>query len=102
MTFNFTLAPGWTLTHIINLEPDWQVNLKNDEHVVVATGATIDEALAAADHKIANHDYVGILINVFAMRSPKTKSEQIDGVRGKELLQALGLAKKAEPVKRRL
>lgn len=92
---NFTLAPGWTLTHIINLEPDWQVNLKDDEHVVVATGVTIEEALSNADRKIANHDYVGIRISVFAFRD-KTEANPA----ARNLLESLGLAKPKTIVRR--
>lgn len=61
------LPEGWCITHIISLEPEWQVNAKDDEHVVVATGDSIDEALGNACDKIANHQYHGRLFELERM-----------------------------------
>ena len=56
-----TLPTGWHLSNLIALDFGWQVNIKDDEHVVVATGPTIESALGEAAYKAENHDYLGRL-----------------------------------------
>lgn len=53
------LGNGWKLTHLINLNPGWQANASNDEYVVVASGATIEDAINFANEKIEKEDFAG-------------------------------------------
>ncbi len=61
MTFDLPdLPPGWTLTHIILLDSGcWQVNAKDDEHVVCATGNDPADATHHVVEKILLEDYSG-------------------------------------------
>lgn len=91
------MPEGWILTHIINLDPGWQVNTKDDEHVVVATGETIEEAIIGASIKIAYGDYNGTLFHVASIRSPEFNFDS-----PRALLAKLGLTRPSAPIKRRL
>jgi len=91
-----TLPSGWLLTHIINLDPGWQVNTKDDEYVVVATGDSIEAAMNNALQKITQHQYTG---PIFRLASTKQLELAFDG---KNLLSALGLTRPSAPIKRRL
>lgn len=46
------IPEGFQLTHLILLDPDWQANLRYEDHVAVGTGEThqlaIDNAVAKA------------------------------------------------------
>lgn len=53
------LPKGWALSNLIFLDPDWQVNIADDEGVVVATGDFIEEALTNAQAKALEGKYVG-------------------------------------------
>ena len=55
------LPNGWCLSNLIALDDGWQVNVKDDEHVVVAIADTIELALYEAAYKAENHDYLGRL-----------------------------------------
>lgn len=76
---------GWHVTHIMFIDTSWQVNVYDDEHAVVATGETIEDALNNATAKILECIYVGRLFN--GLRPPRV---EVTG----SLLERLGLAKK--------
>jgi hypothetical protein len=94
---NALLPEDWALSNLINLDPGWQVNATNGEHVVVATGADIESACALACHKIDIGDFAGRLFHLERMKATEPSSPE-----GKSLLQALGFKPKAQPVLRRL
>ena len=60
------LPLGWRFTHVINLTPDWQIIATDEEHVVCATGDTIEEACHEACKKIAAETFVGRLFSLEA------------------------------------
>ena len=66
MTFcvSAELPEGFSVTHLISLDPDWQANLRNDEHVAIGTGATPEEAIAAAAAKIEQGQFAGRLFDL--------------------------------------
>lgn len=91
------LEDGWHLTHAIALgEADWQVNISDGEHVCVATGSCIEEALMNAQAKANEGEFVGRLFHLVPLRSPEAQAS----ARG--LLAQLGLGKPAQPIKRRI
>lgn len=53
------LPEGWVLSNLIYLDPEWQVNIRDDEGVIVATGASIEESLHNATVKAYEGTYVG-------------------------------------------
>ena len=85
------LPAGFEVTHLISLDPDWQANLRNDEHVAVGTGATPEEAIAAAAAKVELDQFVGRLFHL-----PSSRALPEQGL----TLAALGLAQ-AKPIPRR-
>ena len=86
------LPAGFEVTHLISLDPDWQANLRNDEHVAVGTGATPEEAIAAAAAKAELDQFVGRLFHL-----PYSRRHQPEqGL----TLAALGLAQ-TKPIPRR-
>ena len=66
MTFHVSieLPEGFSLTHLISLDPDWQANLRDDEHVAVGTGASPEDAIAAASQKALEGNFVGRLFHL--------------------------------------
>lgn len=83
------------LANLISLDPGWQINIADENGVVVGTGASIEEAFAAAEAKAARHEYVG-RFSLAAMTTPA--QEKITGLFAK-----LGFKKAAGPqVTRRL
>lgn len=56
---NACLPPRFHITHLIFLDPDWQVNASDGEHIAVATGPTVEEALAAIHEKVARGSWAG-------------------------------------------
>ena len=66
MTFHVSieLPPGFALTHLISLDPDWQANLRSEEHVAVGTGASPEDAIAAASQKALEGNFVGRLFHL--------------------------------------
>lgn len=89
---NSKLQDGWVFTHLILLEPDWQVILKNNEHVVVATGDSPSAAFVSALWKIEHEQWAGRLFHLKRMGEPLHQA-------GKSLLASLGL--EGKPFKRR-
>jgi hypothetical protein len=55
---------GWRITHMILLDPDWQVIIQDGEHVVVATGDSIEEAVDVAIEKSHYGHYNGRLFEL--------------------------------------
>ena len=93
---NSQLPNDWHLTHIIYLDPEWQVNISNDEYAITATGATIEDALIAAHEKTFNpSNHLGRL---FDLGHIEPSSYFIRG----SLAERLGLIRKQEPIKRRI
>ena len=91
------LQSDWHMTHIIRLgEASWQVNISDGEHVAVATGSCIEEALMNAQVKANEGDFVGRLFHLAPLRSPEAQAS------GNALLASLGLGKAKLPIKRRI
>lgn len=84
---------GWALHNLVNLEPGWQVNLCDGEHIAIGTGDTPDDAMIAAECKIDCGEFVGRLHGLVRAREDKAPSS---------LLQSLGLLKQREPINRRI
>lgn len=91
------LPEDWRISNLINLDPNWQINATDGEHVVVATGAEIESACALACYKISIGDFAGRLFYLERMKAAEAPTAE-----GKSLLQALGFKPKAQPVLRRL
>lgn len=92
------IPEGWTVTHLIKLEDEWQANISDDEHVSVGTGTTPEEALLVAGSKAEQGVYVGRLASLAAMnRHEDERSQQAGG-----LLAALGLEKPKVKITRRI
>lgn len=53
--------PGWSLTHLIWLDPDWQVNICDGEHVAIGTGDTPYDAIISASSKAEDGAFAGRL-----------------------------------------
>ena len=88
---------SWSLTCLTFLDPEWQVIIKDDEHVALATGETIEDALTNAASKALNHIYVGRLFSL-----GRAYHEPTEPASAKSLLQSLGLAKPEQPLTRRI
>jgi|HubBroStandDraft_6_1064221.scaffolds.fasta_scaffold02348_6 hypothetical protein len=87
-SINDHLPIGWHFTICLCLaDDDWQINATNDEYVVVATGASIEDALVAACNKIDAEKYAGRL-NWLCHKETETERVQ----RGTISLSSLGLA----------
>lgn len=93
---NGYLPPGWTVTHLILLDPEWQINAKDDEHVATATGDTIEGALERLSLRISDHEYRGVLSSVFTLRD-RSEAKPFIG----SLVDHLGLRPKTDPINRR-
>lgn len=91
------LPEDWRISNIINLDPNWQINATNGEHVVIATGTEIEDACALACHKIEIGDFAGRLFYLERMKAAESPTAE-----SKSLLQALGFKPKTQPVLRRL
>lgn len=93
---NRFMPEGWKLTHLINLEGEWQANICDDEFVVVATGKEIEEAVYNAAQKTYNESsYTGRLFHLGAMRLEKPNRPPLS-------LSDLGITLQAiEPLNRR-
>jgi hypothetical protein len=87
-SLNDHLPISWRFTLVLCLaDDDWQVNATNDEYVVVATGASIEDALMAASEKIHQEKYAGRL-NWLANKEAETDRVP----KGSISLSSLGLA----------
>lgn len=54
---------GWQVSNVVRLTEDsWQVNITNEEHLVLATGDTIEAAFDKANDKASRGEYYGRLI----------------------------------------
>jgi hypothetical protein len=71
----------WMLTHLIFLDPEWQVNLRSEEAVIVATGYTPAEAMNEAIERIGTR-----------WEKPRFCAPRLTTM-AKNLLQELGLSK---------
>lgn len=87
------LPPGWSLTHLVLLDPEWQANIHDDEHVAVGTGATPEDAIAAACAKIEAEDFAGRLFSL--------DHALVEGPR-LSLVERLGLLKPKPVITRRI
>jgi hypothetical protein len=56
-TISATLPEGFAVTHLIHLDPCWQVILASEDHIVTATGETIEDAFAYAAQKVDEGKY---------------------------------------------
>lgn len=63
------LPPDWQLSNLIFNDNTWQVNATDNEHVVVATGATISEALDNAYIKADTGEFNGRLFSLGRIES---------------------------------
>lgn len=61
------LKDDWKLTHLIYLDPEWQVNICDGEYVVVATGDNPEFALVNAMAKALDEDFAGRLFELGMM-----------------------------------
>ena len=91
-----SLPDGWQVTHIISLDPEWQVNLRSEDHVAIGTGDTILEAISNASHKAMNEEFSSQLFHLshFLPKAPTAPSLTLAS-----LLPLPGLSR--SPVKRR-
>ena|ERR1700686_1993464 len=93
---NSLLPDGWRVTHIIDLEPGWQVSLFDGEWIVVANDDSIETALNAAIIKTYDETaYTGRWAGLAALRA-------IEPPRDNSLLSRLGLLRAQAPIKRRI
>lgn len=83
------IPEGWSLAHLINLDPDWQVAVKNDEHICIATGTTTYQACKLAVEKAIKGEYFGRLYEPqdFSNPSPDLRAT----------LEGMGLLRKRDP-----
>lgn len=90
------LDDGWSVTHIIHLDPCWQINAKDDHYLAFATGETIEEALINLRRKILEEDFSGLR---FTGNAPP-----LEFLGSATLAQRLGLVPKAKVpvIKRRI
>ena len=87
------LPEGWALHNLIYIDPDWQVNICDGEWVVVATGETIEDALAAASAKTLDESqYIGRLACLDRLRSAEPRDNG--------LLAMLGLVQEQPKMRR--
>ena len=49
--------------HLIHLDPEWQCNTTDDEHVAVGTGETVEAAIDRAAFKALNEQFTGRLFS---------------------------------------
>ncbi len=88
----------WFISNLINLEPEWQANICDGEHVAVGTGATPEEALLMAGTKAEEGVYIGRLASLERLYAHEAKK-----VDGNDLLSLLGMAPaKKPPIQRRM
>ena len=92
------LPEDWSLANLINLEPGWEVIIKDDEHVAVGTGDTVEEALESASSKAFNGEFLGRLITAprYLGDKPSYKSSSND------LLSRIGMKPKPPTFARRV
>ncbi len=90
------------MTHAIAVGHEWQVNISNDEHVCVATGETIEDALMNAYAKANEGKFTGLLIHMASHRYIGDQPIIPNTNAGRQLLASLGLGRKAQPIKRRI
>ena len=78
-TINNLLPDAWHICNVVFLDPDWQVIAADDDYVVVATGETIEAALAQAVTKIHLGKYAGSFSigNLRAPEAPKVDLMQL-------------------------
>ena len=92
-SLTFKLPEGWHLTHLIHLDPEWQVIAKDDEHIAVATGESPLIAIMNIQDRIdAGGPWAGRLFHLSRLAEPAQAA-------AKSLLESLGLV--GPPVKRR-
>ena len=65
------LPEPWTLTHLILLDPDWQANIRGEEHISVGTGDTPSEAIANALALAEEGIFVGRLFSLDRLEPAK-------------------------------
>lgn len=90
-----SLPEDWFLTHLIFLDPEWQVNLSDPHYAVVATGDSPEDAILAAVEKIYREDWVGF--HIFKGVFKHTSKPKLEF----GLLAHLGLETPKQPIKRR-
>lgn len=89
-----SLPNGFRVTHIILLDPDWQVLANDGEHAVLSTGNTIAAALQNTLERIYAGTYQGRVHN--------GEPVQLDFAGSASLAERLGLVPKAAVITRRL
>lgn len=85
------LPKGWNLAAIINLGEEWQVNLRDDTHIVVGTGLTPWAACEAATWKVFDNVFVGVIYHRV------DDKPQLDH---EDILRSLGVSRPAPMVRR--
>lgn len=90
------LPHDWIVTHIIFLDPDWQVNAMDTEYAIITTGMSIEDALTSVRDRIAIGQYNGRVHDGNAI-APK-----LEFTTGLSLAERLGLVPKTPPITRRL
>jgi hypothetical protein len=83
------LPEGWNVAHIISLNPGWQVALRDDEHIVIATGDTAFEASYNAVYKIYDQNYFGRLYTSQDFFNPPPNLQAV--------LEGMGVLRKRDP-----
>ena len=91
-----SLPPDWALCNLIHIDPEWQVNICDGEHVVVATGSTIEDAFVSATIKTTDSaNYFGRLFSLGRVYDRSEASPY------SALAEALGFAPKPIKIRRR-
>lgn len=80
---------GWSLAHIIHLDPGWQVAVRDDEHICIATGDTIHQACKLAIEKAIAGDHFGRLYTPQDFSNPPPNLQSV--------LEGMGLLRKRDP-----
>ena len=87
------IPEGFQLTHLILLDPDWQANLRYEDHVAIGTGETHQAAIDNAVAKAHLGQFAGSLFHLqrFFTEAAETMQHSLS-------LTSLGLRK---PMKKR-
>ena len=75
--FTEQLPPDWQLSNLIYNDGTWQVNATDGEHVVIATGITISEALDNAYIKADAGEFIGKLFSLGRIESSEFDRDRL-------------------------
>lgn len=91
-----SLPHDWIVTHIIFLDPDWQINAMDTEYAIIATGDTVEDALTSVRDRIAKGEYNG------RVHDGNPIAPKLEFTASLSLAERLGLVPKQPPITRRL